>query len=163
MTWTHSIAFAAGGRVGVAPTSLQLSPITEVTDLARLAQVNDDSDVLGVNQGGVQHDDPTDDLSDERPDRVADVQEAMAESRARLAQVPAEVVVTNHVMGLYELAAIHLSSMPPNLPSAALAIDAVACLVEGLEERLGDDAPTMRDALANIRLAFVSVKSASAT
>lgn len=144
--------------MGVAPTSLQLSPITEVTDLARLAQVNDDSDVLGVNQGGVRHDD----LSDERPDRVADVQEAMAESRARLAQVPAEVVVTNHVMGLYELAAIHLSSMPPNLPSAALAIDAVACLVEGLEERLGDDAPTMRDALANIRLAFVSVKSGSA-
>ncbi len=162
MTWTHSIAFAVGGRVGVAPTSLQLSPITEVTDLARLAQVNDDSDVLGADHDGVQHDDPTDASTDGRPDRVADVQEAMTESRARLAQVPAEVVVTNHVMGLYELAAIHLSSMPPNLLSAALAIDAVACLVEGLEERLGEDAPTMRDALANIRLAFVSVKSASA-
>jgi hypothetical protein len=144
--------------VGVAPTSLQLSPITEVTDLARLAQVNDDSDVLGANQ----HDDPIDDPFDERSDRVADVQEAMAESRARLGGVPAEIVVTNHVMGLYELAAIHLSSMPPNLLSAALAIDAVACLVEGLEERLGEDAATMRDALANIRLAFVSVKSASA-
>ena len=149
MTWTHSIAFAIGGRVGVAPTSLQLSPITEVTDLARLAHVSDDSDVMDL------------EWDDEMGDQLGDVQEAIAASRARLAQVPAEVVVTNHVMGLYELAAIHLSSVPPNLVSAALAIDAVACLVKGLEERLGEDASTMRDALANIRLAFVSVKVAA--
>ena len=60
-----------------------------------------------------------------------DAQEAIDEARRRLAEVPAEVVVTNHVMGLYELAAIHLGADPPDLPSAALAIDAVACLVEG--------------------------------
>ena len=72
--------------------------------------------------------------------------------------MPAEVVVTNHVMGLYELAAIHLSADHPDLPSAALAIDAVACLVDGLGDRLGPEASTMRDALANIRLAFVQVK-----
>ena len=40
--------------------------------------------------------------------------------------MPAEVVVVNHVMGLYELAAIHLSSDTPDLVSAALAIDAMA-------------------------------------
>lgn len=154
VTWTHSIAFAVGGRVGVAPTSLQLLPVTEVTDLDRLAQVNDESDVMGA--------DWDDALSDERLDQAADVQEAIAESRARLAQVPAEVVVTNHVMGLYELATIHLAAMPPDLMSAVLAIDAVACLVEGLDERLGADAPTMRDALANIRLAFVSVQQSLA-
>ena len=85
-------------------------------------------------------------------------QAALAQARARLAEVPAEVVVTNHVMGLYELAAIHLSADPPDLVSSALAIDAVACLVEGLGDRLGEDAGTMRDALANIRLAFVQVK-----
>ena len=90
---------------------------------------------------------------------MADVEQAMAEARARLADVPAEVVVTNHVMGLYELAAIHLSSAPPDLPAAALAIDAVGCLVEGLGDRLGDEHDTMRDALANIRMAFVSVKA----
>jgi hypothetical protein len=28
----------------------------------------------------------------------------------RLTEVPAEIVVTNHVMGLYELAAIHLGA-----------------------------------------------------
>ncbi|HEY3485079.1 MAG TPA: hypothetical protein VGK49_06825 [Ilumatobacteraceae bacterium] len=87
-------------------------------------------------------------------------QQALGEARARLAEVPVEVVVTNHVMGLYELAAIHLSASPADLHSAALAIDAVGCLVEGLGDRLGDDAPTMRDALANIRVAFVQVKAA---
>ena len=63
-------------------------------------------------------------------------------------------------MGLYELAAIHLSASPPDLVQAALAIDAVACLVDGLGDRLGDEAPTMRDALNNIRLAFVQIKGA---
>jgi hypothetical protein len=95
-------------------------------------------------------------------DTLADAEAAIDAARRRVAQAPAEVVVTNHVMGLYELAAIHLSSDPPDLPSAALAIDAVGCLVEGLGERLGPDAPTMRDALANIRMAFVEIKGRSA-
>ncbi len=84
---------------------------------------------------------------------------AIDEARRRVAEVPAEIVITNHVMGLYELAAIHLAQGQPNLPSAALAIDAVACLVEGLGDRLGAEATTIRDALGNIRLAFVEVKS----
>lgn len=99
-----------------------------------------------------------DDLDDDQLDAIATAERAMAETRARLAEVPAEVVVTNHVMGLYELAAIHLSASPPDLHQSALAIDAVACLVDGLGARLGDDAPTMQDALANIRLAFVQIK-----
>ena len=102
------------------------------------------------------------DLDDETLDAVEEAQRAMAEARARLADVPAEVVITNHVMGLYELAAIHLSAGPPDLVQAALAIDAVACLVDGLGDRLGAEAPTMRDALNNIRLAFVQIKGASA-
>lgn len=92
-------------------------------------------------------------------DQAAEIEAAMAEARARLAEVPAEVVVVNHVMGLYELAAIHLSSATPDLVSASLAIDAMAAIVEGLGDRLGDDAQTMRDALANIRMAFVGVKA----
>ncbi len=95
------------------------------------------------------------------PDVLAEAERAMQEARARLADVPAEVVVTNHVMGLYELAAIHLSADPPDLVSAALAVDAVGCLVEGLDQRLGDDAGTLRDALANIRMAFVQVKNSA--
>jgi hypothetical protein len=97
-------------------------------------------------------------LDPETADALAEAEAAMADARARLADVPAEVVVTNHVMGLYELGAIHLSSSPPDLAQAALAIDAVACLVDGLGDRLGEEASTMQDALNNIRLAFVQIK-----
>lgn len=99
-----------------------------------------------------------DELDDETADTLAAAESAMNEARARLAEVPAEVVVTNHVMGLYELAAIHLSATPPDLHQSALAIDAVACLVDGLGDRLGAEATTMQDALNNIRLAFVQIK-----
>ncbi len=92
---------------------------------------------------------------------IEDVQEALADARRRLAETPARVMVVNHVMGLYELAAIHLSSTPPALADAALAIDAVGCLVEGLGARLGDDAATLSDALSNIRLAFVQIKGSA--
>ena len=97
-------------------------------------------------------------LDTEQADAVGDAQAAIDEARRRVADAPAEVIVTNHVMGLYELAAIHLSAEEPNLPAAALAIDAVGCLVDGLGDRLGDEARTLRDALANIRMAFVEIK-----
>jgi hypothetical protein len=94
--------------------------------------------------------------------QLDDARDVLQEARRRLTEVPAEVVVANHAMGLYELAAIHLGAMPPDLKQAKLAIDAVASLVDGLGDRLGPDAPTMRDALANIRLAFVRIKSSTA-
>jgi len=100
----------------------------------------------------------TADIDPEQLNAMEEAQRAMEEARSRLAEVPAEVVITNHVMGLYELAAIHLSSDPPDLAQSALAVDAVACLVDGLGDRLGPEAPTMRDALNNIRLAFVQIK-----
>ena len=100
-------------------------------------------------------------LDQESIDAMEEAQRAMDESRERLASVPAEVVITNHVMGLYELAAIHLSANPPELTQSALAIDALACPVDGLGDRIGPDAPTMRDALNNIRLAFVQIKGAA--
>ena len=86
--------------------------------------------------------------------------EVLAEARQRLVEAPADLVVSNHAMGLYELAAIHLTAAPPNLVEAALAIDALGCLVDGLGERLGENHQVLRDALENIRLAFVQVKSA---
>lgn len=98
-------------------------------------------------------------LTPEQQQEIAEAQQEMEETRQRLASVPAEVVVTNHVMGLYELAAIHLSAEEPDLAQAALAIDALACLVDGLGDRLGPEAPTMVGALQNIRLAFVQIKA----
>ncbi len=104
----------------------------------------------------------TGDLDDPDLDDTVDAADAaLRETRSRLAEVPAEVVVTNHVVGLYELAAIHLSATPPRLVDAALAIDAMACVVEGLGDRLGQEAPVMADALSNIRLAFVQIKGAA--
>ncbi len=106
----------------------------------------------------------TEPVGEGEPDATEDLDEARAaldDVRARLAEVPAEIVVVNHTMGLYELAAIHLAATPPDLAAAALAIDSVACLVEGLGERLGPDVTVLRDALANIRLAFVQVKQAA--
>jgi hypothetical protein len=115
--------------------------------------VSADSDAPGPGGGD---DAPSDDV-------LTDAEAAIDAARRRVAEAPAEVVITNHVMGLYELAAIHLSSDPPDLAAAALAIDAVGCLVEGLGDRLGTDAATMRDALANIRMAFVEIKGRVAT
>lgn len=131
--------------MGVAPTSPRLWIDT-------LAHVSDETST---------GDDALFDPSAETdPEALAAAEQAMAEARARLLAVPAELVVTNHVMGLYELAAIHLSADDPDLASASLAIDAVSALVESLGDRLGDDADTMRDALVNIRMAFVQVSRA---
>ena len=122
--------------------------------VGRVAHVSDETSDADVRPRRLEHDD----LDPQTADALAEAERAMQEARDRLAEVPAEVVVTNHVMGLYELAAIHLSASPPDLHQSVLAIDAVACLVDGLGERLGDDYPTMRDALNNIRLAFVQIK-----
>jgi hypothetical protein len=86
----------------------------------------------------------------------------LAALRDQLARTPAAVVVANHCLGLWELAALHLSLQPPQLDEAAVAIDALGALVERLEGRLGDEEATLREALAQLRLAFVQVK-ASAT
>jgi predicted extracellular nuclease len=84
-------------------------------------------------------------------------EKAMAEARARLAETPANVVVANHVVGLYELAAIHLGTNPPRFEDARLAIDALAAIVDALGSRLGQDHETFKDALANIRLVYVKL------
>ncbi len=105
--------------------------------------------------------DATDDSTDNLDESTAlsDAQEALEDARRRIAEAPAQVVVVNHLMGLYELAAIHLSAVPPKLDDASLAIDALAALVDKLGNRLGDDIETMRDALANIQMVYVQMKS----
>lgn len=121
------------------------------------------SDETSQIDDGTIHDPAGDDPAGDDPstaDAIDEAQDAIADARRRLAEIPADVVVTNHAMGLYELAAIHLSADPPDLVSAALAIDALGALVEGLGDRLGPETPTLRDALANIRVAFVQVKGA---
>lgn len=98
---------------------------------------------------------------DEAPDDLAAVAaDELAKAKERLLTEPPHYVVANHVMGLFEFGALHLTAAPPNLPAAVLAIDAMACIVEGMEGRLGPDEETLRNALEQIRLAFVQVKAA---
>jgi hypothetical protein len=80
--------------------------------------------------------------------------------RAELANAPVEVVVANHCYGLFELAAVYLSQQPPLLPQARLAIDALGCLVDGLEGRLGEGEAPLKEGLANLRLAYVQIDGA---
>ena len=53
--------------------------------------------------------------------------------------------IANHAIGLFQLAALHLSQRPPNLEEAPLAIDAMGALVEGLAGRLGEDEAPLKD------------------
>ena len=89
----------------------------------------------------------------------AELQARMEQLREQLAHTPAELVVANHCDGLFELAALHLSLQPPKLDQASLAIDALGLLVEGLAGRLGDQEQQIREALAQLRMAFVQIKS----
>jgi hypothetical protein len=99
--------------------------------------------------------------SPEDQERAREMAEQLAEAQRRLAEVPAAVVVANHVMGLFELGAIHLNQQPPNLTEARLAIDAMGAVLDGVRGRLGQDEPTLRSALDQIRLAYVQLSSES--
>jgi hypothetical protein len=86
--------------------------------------------------------------------------EELAAMQTELAKTPASVVVANHAVGLFQLAAIHLNQRPPNLDDGRLAIDAMAALVDGLAGRLGEDEASLRDALGQVRMAFVALQDA---
>ena len=104
--------------------------------------------------------DPLAGLSPEERELGMAMAAEMDEVRRQLASVPASVVIANHAMGMYELAAIHLSSQPPNFSEAQLAIDALGALVEELEGRLDDAEPTLIDALNQLRMAYVQLHGA---
>jgi len=99
-------------------------------------------------------------LSDEQRAQAEQLVHEMSEARSRLLATPAATIVANHAMGLYELAALHLSAPEPDFAAATLAIDALDALVSGLEGRLGDDEATLRQALTQVRLAYVQVRRA---
>jgi hypothetical protein len=111
---------------------------------------------------GVTSDHEHEQADDSEPGR-GEALEEVARIRAELAQVPAAQIVLNHAMGLYELAAIHLSTQPPQLEQAKLAIDALAGLMASCAGRLEDPEATLRDALAQLQLAFVQFSALEST
>ena len=98
-----------------------------------------------------------DDLTPEERAQAEAMAAELAEARARLAETPASIVVANHAMGLYELAAIHLSNDPPNLDEAKTAIDAMGAVVDALPGRLGEHEETLKAARSQIQLAYVEL------
>ena len=106
----------------------------------------------------VSGEDPLEALSPEEREQAIAMAQEMDDVRRQLASVSAAVVVANHAMGLYELAAIHLSADPPAFSEAQLAIDGMGALVNELQGRLGENEPVLVDALGQLRLAFVQLK-----
>ena len=92
-------------------------------------------------------------------------EELQAELRAmqeQMLRTPAAIVVANHCIGLVELAALHLGQNPPNLADAQIAIDALAGVLDGVGTRMGENGPPLRQALNQMRMAFVEAKTAAA-
>ena len=102
-----------------------------------------------------------DDLTPEQREQARQMIEEMAAARERLMQTPAAAVVANHAMGLFELAALHLSQQQPNFAEATIAIDAMAAIVEGLSGRLDDAEATLAEGLQQLRMTFVQLKNQS--
>jgi len=83
--------------------------------------------------------------------------------REQLASVPAGEVVAEAAVPLITMAQIRLG-LPPeqharfrDLESARLLVDALGGLLAATEGRLGAPEPSLRNALANLRLAFAEV------
>ncbi len=98
---------------------------------------------------------PADDLSEEQQEQARQMAHEMSEARQQLLEAEVATVLANHALGIYELAALHITSEKPDMVEARLAVDALGVLVEGLEGRLGDGEPTLVDALNNIKIGYV--------
>jgi hypothetical protein len=100
-----------------------------------------------------------DDLSPEERAQAEEMIREMAQVQQQIAGTPAGQLVANHAMGLYELAAIKLSTEPPLFVEAQLAIDAMAALLDAVGPRLGDDQAPLRQGLDQLQMAYVELKS----
>lgn len=110
----------------------------------------------GASGGGAVEEQPS-------PEEV----EALRELHARLKATPVADVIVNHAIGIWQLSLVHLGVVTPpdaegrvpapDLAAAGLAIDALAALVDGLGERLGEGEPMLREALGQAQMLFVEV------
>ena len=91
----------------------------------------------------------------------------LLQARAELAAIPVADIVANHAIGLQQLAVIHLLPDPgldgspgePRLAEASLAIDALGAIVDTLGDRLAPHDEALRDAVTQLRLAFVELSA----
>jgi len=98
------------------------------------------------------------DIDDLTPEQRAEVEAAvneMAAAQRELVATPIEQLVVQHIVGLRELAILHLQQPQPDLRAARIALDAVAAIVEGLGDQLGEYAQPLRLDLQQLQMAFV--------
>ena len=115
---------------------------------------------------------PTGPTGESSPTPTAEELEAVRELHERLAATPVADVIVNHAIGIWQLALVHLGVVTPpdeqgarptpDLAAAGLAIDALAALVDGLADRLGDGEPMLRDALQQAQMLYVEIADAQA-
>lgn len=83
----------------------------------------------------------------------APTEEEMRAAMEQMRRIPPQQVIIEHAILLYNLAAVRLD--PDGLPEARIAIDALAGLLEGAGEALGEAGVELREMLRQIQLAFV--------
>ena len=91
------------------------------------------------------------------PEVRAELEAQMAEVRQRILETPVEAMVVQHLIGLFEIAAIHLNAENPDLSSVRLAIDAMDGALGASQGRLGDAEEAMQSMLHQARMAYVQV------
>ena len=117
---------------------------------------------------------PGTDAGDERAQGepiTAEELEALRKLHEQLRATPAVDVVANHVVQLFQLALVYLgagaapesadAAPAADLVQAAIVIDAMAAIVDGLGPRLGDHEQTLRDALTQLQLLWVEIADES--
>lgn len=100
-----------------------------------------------------------DDLTPEERAQVEAMTQQVEDARRQLLAAPAGPVVGQQSLQFYELAALHLSEPEPRLDDARVAIDALAAVVETLGPRLGPAETPLRQALDQVRMAYVEIAS----
>ncbi len=77
------------------------------------------------------------------------------EEIAYLRSTPVETVLGNHFFVLLQLAALQLSSSPPDLTGAQLVIDVISAMLQAGGERLGEHVELYKNALAEVQQLYV--------
>lgn len=99
---------------------------------------------------------PPDQLSPEEHEVLT---KEFEETRKRIAESPPEQIIATHVIGLRELAFIHLSKETPDLEGARLAINALAGIVNEVGDELGEYTEPIKGILNEIQMAYVKINN----
>ena len=97
------------------------------------------------------------------PATLGAVSDRADDEKEILRATPVEVVLGNHILHLLQLAAIHLSAEPPQLPAAQVTIDVVTAMITAGGDRLGEHRDLYRHALAEAQQVYVRAASGRPT